>query len=104
MDTQTRARLPSGKLSRVERGALEHARTLICSLASIVFTDITCLRVAVPKTSFFRCLHLSSIRVSRSFPHRLADVRISVSTSFIRCYGVARGVPEDCGGRGMRRP
>jgi hypothetical protein len=53
---------------------------------------------------FFRCLHLSSIRVSRSFPHRLADVRISVSTSFIRCYGVARGVPEDCGGRGMRRP
>ena len=66
-----------------------------------VLTDITCLRVAVPKTSFFCCLHLSSIRVSRSFPHRLADVRISVSTSFVRCYGVARGVPEDGSGRGL---
>ena len=62
-----------------------------------VLTDITRLRVAVPKTSFFCCLHLSSIRVSRSFPHRLADVRISVSTCFIRCYGVARGVLEDGG-------
>ena len=66
-----------------------------------VLTDITRLRVAVPKTSFFCCLHLSSIRVSRSFPHRLADVRISVSTSFVRCYGVARGVPEDGSGRGL---
>ena len=49
---------------------------------------------------FFRCSHLSSIRVSRFFPHRLADVRISVSTCFIRCYGVARGVLEDGGGSG----
>ena len=65
-----------------------------------VLTDITRLRVAVPKTSFFCCLHLSSIRVSRSFPHRLADVRISVSTCFIRCYVVARGVLEDGGGSG----
>ena len=89
MDTQTRARLPSGKLSRVERGALEHARALICSLASIVLTDITCLRVAVPKTSFFAVRTVVDSRVSRSFPHRLADVRNSVSTSFVRCYGVA---------------
>ena len=36
-------------------------------------------------------------RVSRSFPHRLADVRNSVSTSFVRCYVVARGVLEDGG-------
>ena len=64
-----------------------------------VLTDITCLRVAVPKTSFFCCLPLSSIRVSRSFPHRLADVRISVSTS---CTMLWRrpGVPEDGSGRG----
>ena len=68
-----------------------------------VLTDITRLRVAVPKTSFFCCLHLSSIRVSRSFPHRLADVRISVSTCFIRCYGVARGVLEDGGATGSGR-
>ena len=54
-------RLPSGKLSRVERGALEHARALICSLASIVLTDITCLRVTVPKTSFF------AVRTCRRF-------------------------------------
>ena len=39
-------------------------------------------------------------RVSRSFPHRLADVRNSVSTSFVRCYVVARGVLEDGGGSG----
>ena len=93
-------RLPSGKLSRVERGALEHARALICSLASIVLTDITCLRVAVPKTSFFAVRTVVDSRVSRSFPHRLADVRNSVSTSFVRCYVVARGVLEDGGGSG----
>ena len=61
-DEHTNAcRLPSGKLSRVERGALEHARALICFLASIVLSDITCLRVTVPKTSFF------AVRTCRRF-------------------------------------
>ena len=50
---------------------------------------------------FFRCSHLSSIRESHFSSHRLTDVRISVSTSFVRCYGVARGVLVDGSGRGL---
>ena len=111
-DAQARAMVLPAKPRHVKCGdALEHARALICSLASIVLTDITCLRVAVPKTSFFAvrtCRRFESLTFFSTQTRRRAYFRVHVLYTMLwrrprrpggrRGHGSGRGLPLERAG------